>query len=175
MMKMNNNVEAIIALRIIEAQIASDSGKGLKRLNVAKQYSRSYKHLGYALKGNPIVEALKLIRANKTRFNYWCCEAPDQNGNDSIIVYFDFKLNDTRYQVSFHNHGVKELRNYINTGRKTHWFKQINSLESCKALQRFYDIPEEGEIFEGKYERYSAYDDYCGSYRQQRQGRRRRR
>ena len=147
---MKNNVEYMIALNIIKAQIASDAGKGLYRLNLKN--TDGYKKLGYQLKETAIVTAIKLIRTNKTEFNYWVQEAPDQNNNNSIIVYFDFKLNGTRYQVSFHNHGVKELRDYLNTGRKTHWRKAINSLESCKALKNYYNMSEE-KIFEYIYDK----------------------
>ena len=136
-----NNVEARIALCIIRAQKSSDAGKGIDRISLSKKLSRPCM-MGYGFKEADIVEAIRLIRRNKTQFNYWVEFAPDQNGVNSIVVYFDFKIDDKRYQVSFHNHGCKELGAYVNTGRKTHWHKTVSSYYSCTKLQEYYQIPQ---------------------------------
>lgn len=140
----NNSVEAMIALRIIQAQASSDAGKGLNRLSLEPDKARPCEVLKYSFKVKPILEAIKLIRTNKTHFNYWVEESPDQNGYDSIIVYFDFKINGSRYQVSFHNplNTSGELKKYISTGRKTRWNKNLGgSFDACQELQRYYSIP----------------------------------
>ena len=137
----NKSVEARIALCIIRAQKSSDAGKGIDRISLSKKNSRPCR-MGYAFKETPILEAIKLIRNNKTQFNYWVERKPDQNGILSIIVYFDFKIDETRYQVSFHNHGCKELTRYVNTGRKTYWHKKFSSFYSCTKLQEYYQIPQ---------------------------------
>ena len=142
-MTTNTNVEAMIALKICQAQMASDAGKRRKNLSLTKPLERNPLINGYECKEDYILYALRLIRANKTRFNYWVTEAPDQNGYESIIVYFDFMFQNVRYQVSFHtpeNRATKELRNLVNTGRKTRWNKNIDSVDSCKALQMYYGI-----------------------------------
>ena len=138
----NKNVEARIALCIIRAQKSSDAGKGINRISLSKKNSRPCM-LGYGFKETPILEAIRLIRRNKTRFNYWVERKPDQNGILSILVYFDFKIDETRYQVSFHNHNcTNELESYVNTGRKTHWHKTYSSFYSCTKLQEYYQIPQ---------------------------------
>jgi len=98
---MTKNVEAMIALCIIRAQKSSDYGKGINRISLSKKLSRPCR-MGYGFKEDDILEAIRLIRRNKTQFNYWVEFAPDQNGVNSILVYFDFKIDDKRYQVSFH-------------------------------------------------------------------------
>ena len=138
---MTKSVEARIALCIIRAQKSSDAGKGIDRISLSKKYSRPCR-MGYGFKEADILEAIRLIRRNKTQFNYWVEFAPDQNGVNSIVVYFDFKIENKRYQVSFHNHGCKELDNYVNTGRKTHWHKTVSSYYSCTKLQEYYQIPQ---------------------------------
>lgn len=138
----NKSVEARIALCIIRAQKSSDTGKGINRISLSKKNSRPCM-LGYGFKETPILEAIRLIRRNKTRFNYWVERKPDQNGILSILVYFDFKIDETRYQVSFHNHNCSnELESYVNTGRKTHWHKTYSSFYSCTKLQEYYQIPQ---------------------------------
>ena len=166
----NGDINAMIALRIFQAQKASDAGKGLERLNASRDISRPCDVFRYGFKEKPILEALRLIRRNKTQFNYWVVEGPDQNGYPSIIVYFDFKIEGTRYQVSFHNplnRCGNELLSYVNTGRATRWRKSISSVESCNALQRYYNIPE------AKSEEYICEDDSDrkGSHRNRRKPR----
>lgn len=139
---MTKSVEARIALCIIRAQKSSDTGKGIDRISLSKKNSRPCR-MGYGFKEADILEAIRLIRRNKTRFNYWVEFAPDQNGVNSIVVYFDFKLDDKRYQVSFHNHNCgNELESYVNTGRKTYWHKTFSSFYSCTKLQEYYQIPQ---------------------------------
>jgi hypothetical protein len=139
---MTNKVEARIALCIIRAQKSSDYGKGINRISLSKTASRPSR-MGYGFKEADILEAIRLIRRNKTQFNYWVEVAPDQNGVNSILVYFDFKIDGKRFQVSFHNHNCgNELESYVNTGRKTHWRKNNSSYYSCIKLQEYYQIPQ---------------------------------
>ena len=136
-----NKVEARIALCIIRAQKSSDYGKGINRISLSNKSSRPCR-MGYGFKEADILEAIRLIRRNKTQFNYWVEVAPDQNDVTSILVYFDFKINEKRFQVSFHNHNCSnELESYVNTGRKTHWHKNTSSYYSCIKLQEYYQIP----------------------------------
>ena len=142
---MMTNVEAKIALNIIRAQKSSDYGKGINRISLSKKLSRPCR-MGYGFKEADILEAIRLIRRNKTQFNYWVEFAPDQNGVNSILVYFDFKIDGKRFQVSFHNHNYgNELESYVNTGRKTHWHKNTSSFYSCIKLQEYYQIPRSEE------------------------------
>lgn len=151
-MKKNiNKIESIIALNIIQAQMSSDAGKGKKNLTLDKNLERGPIRMGYGLKETYLLRALRLIRNNKTQFNYWVEIEGDQNGVPSIIVYLDFKIDGKRYQVSFHNHNCgEELKAMVNTGRKTRWNHKIGgSVDGCKALQNFYEIS--GEEIESEF------------------------
>ena len=86
LMKNNNNVESIIALNIIQAQMASDAGKGKKNLALDKSLERGPMRMGYSLKETYILRALRLIRNNKTQFNYWV-EIEKAIGTDYISKF----------------------------------------------------------------------------------------
>lgn len=137
---MTKNVEARIALCIIRAQKSSDAGKGIDRISLSKKLSRPCM-IGYGFKEADIVEAIRLIRRNKTQFNYWAEFAPDQNGVNSIVVYFDFKIDDERYQVSFHNHGARNLMHMSIQVVKPIGIKHLVHtipVLSCRSIIRFH-------------------------------------
>lgn len=139
------NINKIIALKICETQIASDAGKYKWIINLSKHKSsqRGCKHMKYTVKPLLCKELIEIIQHNKTKFNYYVEFAPDQNGYDSILVYIDFKIDETRYQISFHNPYDKAgcLIKYIGTGRKTRWNKKIGgSYNACNALIKYYDL-----------------------------------
>jgi hypothetical protein len=157
---MSNNINKTIAHAIVKAQIASNSGKVPQSKKVMRRglYTRhnddkltslsvtgdsGAKHHGYGLKTVYVITALKLIRSNKTNFNYYIESAPDQRGNDSIIVYFETKVNDERIQISFHTpmNQAGDLLSLIGTGRKTRWNRRIGgSIADCQKLIDFYNL-----------------------------------
>ena len=137
------NIERQIAKAIVQAQMASDRGKSISELGGSSRLSRGPKKLGYGIKVDYIVSAIKLIRCNsRGSFNYYVVAAPDQNRYPSVLVYFDIRLPDTRVQVSFHTPMGKadQLKPYIGTGRRTHWRKSVCSREACKLLVEYYDL-----------------------------------
>ena len=142
-------IDERIARNIIKAQIASDSGKSQSNRTGAKnQIARGAERFGYDAKTFFILDALRLIRSNKnSMFHYYVTElTADQNGYDSIIVYFDFNIDGKRYQVSFHTpyHQVSnELMKMCGTGRKTHWKKDVSSIQSIRKLVEKFKL--EGE------------------------------
>ena len=74
-------------------------------------------------------------------FHYWIENTPDQNGYDSVIVYFDFKIDGKRHQISFHTpmNQVKGVLVKNKTGRKTRWDKEIGgSREAAYLLFQTY-------------------------------------
>jgi hypothetical protein len=143
-------IDERIARNIIKAQIASDSGKDIENRTGAKnQVARGPERFGYDAKTYCILQALKLIRTNKnSMFNYYVTEkTADQNGYGSIIVYFDFNIDKKRYQISFHtpyNQVPDEMMKMCGTGRKTHWKKNVSSIESVKALVKKFNL--QGQI-----------------------------
>ena len=138
-----NSIEKEISKNIILAQVASDSGKKLEA-TVEIKGSRGAKDLGYGLKVNYIMTAIKLIRKNKTQFSYWVESAPDQNGYGSVIVYFEFQLWGEILQVSFHTPESlvpREMWKLVNTGRPTVWNGIIGgSRTCCEKLKEVFEL-----------------------------------
>ncbi len=140
-------IQKLIIIDIISAQIASDSGKG-KIFDYNDCNIRSFEYAlkkGYGVKPEYIAKAINKIRTNpQCGFNYYVEKTPDQNGYASILAYFDIKIDDVRYQVSFHTpingDGVDLLTPFINSGRKTRWRRKIDSRESCEALLRRLEV-----------------------------------
>ena len=138
-----NSIEKEIARNVVLAQVASDTGKKLEA-TVEIKGSRGAKDLGYGLKVNYIMTAIKLIRKNKTQFSYWVESAPDQNGYGSVIVYFEFQLWAEILQVSFHTPESlvpREMWKLVNTGRPTVWNGIIGgSRTCCEKLKEVFDL-----------------------------------
>lgn len=138
-----NSIEKEIARNVVLAQVASDSGKKLEA-TVEIKGSRGAKDLGYGLKVNYIMTAIKLIRKNKTQFSYWVESAPDQNGYGSVIVYFEFQLWGEILQVSFHTPESlvpREMWRLVNTGHPTQWNGIIGgSRECCEKLKEVFEL-----------------------------------
>ncbi len=146
-MGLNPIPESEIARSIILAQIASDSGKGIYTIQMHNENENAADKsvlFSYSIKEFHILRAIDKINCSKKcNFNYWVEQSPDQNGYDSIIVYFDIKLMGKRKQVSFHtplNKSSKKLRSFVNKGRKTRWQKNCSSRETCKSLVEFYSL-----------------------------------
>ena len=138
----NFQKDALVARAIVNAQAASDSGKGMDRLKYRKD--TSVKNAGYRAKVACICSALKMLDGYRSScFHYYVMEADDQNGYSSILVYFDIVLpNGERCQVSFHNpYGSSQsLIPYIGKGRRTRWHKSTPSVESCKKLIAAFNL-----------------------------------
>ena len=138
-----NSIEKEIARNVVLAQVASDSGKNIED-SVEIKGSRGAKDLGYGLKVNYIMTAIKLIRKNKTQFSYWVESAPDQNGYGSVIVYFEYILWGEILQVSFHTPESlvpREMWRLVNTGRPTVWNGIIGgSRTCCEKLKEVFEL-----------------------------------
>lgn len=98
--------------------------------------------MGYGLKQALIIRALRMIDTNPLMgISYWVEYAPDQNGFNSVLVYFEWKEDNRRFQVSFHNPARKagELFKWVGKGRQTHWnHKMGGSREACDYLNAKY-------------------------------------
>ena len=142
-MKKINSIEKEISKNIVLAQISSDTGKQLET-DLEVKGSRGARSLGYGLKVEYIMTAIKLIRRNRTQFSYWAEAAPDQNGYSSVIVYFEFPLWGNILQVSFHtpeNLVPREMWRLVNTGRYTEWNGVIGgSHECCETLKEVFNL-----------------------------------
>lgn len=133
-----------IAKAIVFAQLASDGGKKIYDLIDevnCKGAHRCFK-MGYSTKDANILKAIDLI--NKTRseeVRYSVIATEDQNGYDSSLIYFTFRLNGKRHQVSFHSPGMNKYtayRHYVKKSCTTHWDARVQSRWECLELaERF--------------------------------------
>lgn len=117
---------------IIEAQEASDEAK-----NGYSNREDCYKRKAYQIN-----EVIKLLRCNYVpEVNYFISKSKDQNGYSSFITYFDIKLEEKRFQVSFHCPSDKFSFHYlVGSGRKTRWDKNIGgSRNACSYLKLMCD------------------------------------
>lgn len=121
---------------IIMAQISSDAGKGMHRVFLpGGQYAA---RKGYRAKEFYELRALTMVDSTpKCGINYWVEATPDQNGIDSILVYFDIRICEKRFQISFHNPAWSSIRSYVGKGRKTRWTHEYyGSVDACRTLAR---------------------------------------
>lgn len=132
------NIEREIARHIVLSQISSDAGKGIKELHINGD-KKAYK-LGYKIKDAHIEHAIKLINKNKLNsFRYWVERKPDQNGHMSNVVYFTYKNNEIRLQISFHCFS-RTIRGHVNKGVITEWTKIKNCRENCGILKEIFNL-----------------------------------
>lgn len=143
-MRTSYEVAKSIARKVILAQDASDRGKGIESLgyNCSDRYPRDMK---YAAKNTYILAAIKEISTTRPcGWNFYVSpNRLDQNGHDSVITYFQFKLDGVRYEISFHTPADQagNLKPFFNKGRKTHWNGKIGqSREDCQRLACLFNI-----------------------------------
>lgn len=137
------NINRHIAKSIICAKIASDAGKGYYDTVISNiVLCDSVQDAGYSTKDGFILEAIKAIKSTpNSAFRFWAEQRPDQNGNNSVIVYFETKIHGKRKQISFHTFSQK-VGSYANKGRKTRWTHQSpqDTILICDEIIAFYDL-----------------------------------
>lgn len=143
------DLNKMIARAIIAAQLCSDGGKRNRQLiSQIRRLSENYHFWdtqwieGYSNKTYWLNRAIQMINCSKEQiYHYWIQDSPDQNGYPSVIVYFNFKLDGKRHQVSFHTpaNQVTGMLKRNKTGRKTRWDNKTGgSRESCLLLFKTY-------------------------------------
>lgn len=140
------SIDAKIASLIVLAQIASDAGKGLYRLDASnlctREEIRRAENCGYSVKPEYIARAISLINSiPKGCWRYWAIHAPDQNGNPSTIVYFECRGIGRTLQASFHNpKGCdKMLASSIGKGQLMRWKHGIDgSVSATRSLIKYF-------------------------------------
>lgn len=137
-----DRIDKIIAKYIILAQTCSDGGRGISTLKNLFPTSRLAYYKGYDAKDIYIKKAIQMIQKSKNSiFRFYVKE-------DGIIanyiVYFNFKLDGERFQVSFHS--FKDWSKYERKDYQTHWDKK-DSRVSC--LRLYKEITKECKLTEG--------------------------
>lgn len=137
-----------VAKAIILAQTASDGGKQLrKRYKLGQEeiiYSlfgrestKAYKN-GYKAKDAFVTAAIERIARNKNSGFRFFVTACNEKENARFLVYFDYYIEDKKFQISFHSRD-DTLKKYLKGCKKSHteWDKG-NSRQNCIDL--FYAI-----------------------------------
>lgn len=137
----NSKINREIAKAIVSAQICSDGGKDINTV-ATKNCFRGAHYMRYALKTTFILRAIKMIVHTKNEFSFFAKEEPDQNGYSSVLVYFEFRCNGTKHQISFHSPRNKaaELLPFCGKGRKTHWNCARTSRADAQLLAELFDL-----------------------------------
>ena len=129
-----------VILLVASAQRHSDEGKVCYRsqqevLNF-KKTSCCY---GYDGKDAAIIAAISIINKHPLMgVSYYV-----KNNGSNVIVYFNFKVDGKRLQVSFHTFS-SELRKLVGKGSPCRWKEGIGSRETCHLLLKL--CGEESEI-----------------------------
>lgn len=136
------NYNRKIAAAIIAAQSASNTGKDKPCVETNRTHTnRSAGFLKYDIKVDYILRAINLINGAKTLFNYYVVKSPDQNGYSSIITYFTFRIDNVKYQVSFHTplNLAGALMPHVGKGLRMRWDRK-NSNYACEMLAQAYNL-----------------------------------
>ena len=121
--------DKIIARNIILAQTASDGGKGIEDIKNLFPVSNIAYYKGYVAKDGYIKKAIQGIQKNKNSiFRFYVKK--DKNISN-YIIYFNFKVDGERFQVSFHS--FKDWSKYERGNCQTRWDKK-DSREACLRL-----------------------------------------
>jgi hypothetical protein len=127
---MGNDLDKKVAQLIIKAQMCSDSGKRVNNDYFHPGWKKRANKFRYSHKVELIIRAMDRIAQmhGTSGFHY-------SIGNDGFdIVYFDFKIEEKRYQISFHiPEGVPKRYKKCNDKHVTHW-DHNSSREACYAL-----------------------------------------
>lgn len=128
-----------ISKQIILAQVASDAAKGIYELRPAVRETipsyRIYERKGYSGKDACIKRVLTAIQNKKHSGFYYHVRADHVHGGHKYcyLVYFNFKIEGSRFQISFHS--FTDLRRYVSANKtQTRWQKKNDSRTSCLIL-----------------------------------------
>lgn len=132
-----------IAKAIVMAESGSDAGKGFK-----PEYTSSHSPMrraeenGYAIKGEYILRALKLIAsAKRSAFSFYVI----MEDNGFLITYFETVVRKETIQVSFHvptwDKQYDLISKYVGKGKPTKWNQIIGgSVDACHLLAEHYEL-----------------------------------
>lgn len=131
-------LDRYIAKQIIFAQLASDGGKKdkevLNRISPFVPLSEVHYKKGYHTKDHCIINAIRAIQRNpQSGFRYHVkADRTLYSGAHVFIVYFNFKIGEERYQISFHT--FDNMWRFVNRQCVTRWQKKYSSKEAVIKL-----------------------------------------
>lgn len=132
------NFDREIARTIVYAQVASDGGKRISDIAKINDHTYPIWKKGYDAKDGLLMKAITLInKSDASAFRYFVSKG---NISGSTIVYFDFRIEGRRYQVSFHTFSSKVRRYTVKRGRYATRWDEKSSRESCRLLAEAYGL-----------------------------------
>lgn len=123
-----------IAMNLIKAQVASDGGKNdpcsllykLTKIDNMNTFEHTFKK-GYNVKDSCILKAIgKIIDTKDTGFSFYVKRSffSGYKRTYSYLIYFNFKIDGKREQLSFHSFSPKFKKYCKETSKfKTRWNK----------------------------------------------------
>lgn len=116
-----------IVLNILLAQVASDAAKGIGSQLVSRSISKirplidDARRNGYSAKDLYIKRAItKIAKSNNKDIRFSVIK--DEEKVAKFIVYFDFRLDGRREQVSFHSFD-HSLEKFVKNSQRSSWIK----------------------------------------------------
>lgn len=131
-------LDKYVSKQIILAQLASDGGKHqrdvLERVVPLLPIGKIYYKKGYDVKDHCIIEAIKTIQRNPNTGFYYHIKVDRTlcSGAHVFVIYFNFKIGNESYQVSFHT--FSNMWRFMNQKCATRWKKKHSSKESVIQL-----------------------------------------
>ena len=116
-----------IVLDILLAQVASDAAKGIRSQLVSRSISKirplidEARRNGYSAKDVHVKRAItKIAKSNNKDIRFSVIK--DEEEVAIFIVYFDFRLDGRREQVSFHSFD-HSLQKFVKNSERSSWIK----------------------------------------------------
>lgn len=126
------NRDRIVAKAILDAQVASDGGKGIREI---MHMNKSAWYRGYDAKDIYIEKALTLINSDRnSAFRYRVVH----NG-ENLLVYFTCRVNGQKLQVSFKLSETISMKRYLKRNDAYHlvWDRE-SSRDSAVEIWRHF-------------------------------------
>lgn len=124
--------------RIVLAQVASDGGKYIRELvdeinGSLKEPAQKAWDRGYQIKDILLEQACKIVaRHHDNDIRFFVTK--DKQGVAKFIVYFDIKINDKKWQASFHSFSASWAKwEQVSVPSRGHWDHK-DSRETCRKL-----------------------------------------
>lgn len=127
---------------IVYAQVCSDAGKGIYEIKGQNPNFKSCEQYKYKDKNFYLLRAIKQIENSKyIGITYYVSR---EEVRDNLIVYFNIKVNNIKYQMSFHSPGFEKsnipLREYVDKTPVIRWRKRYSCRETAKTLIKIFNL-----------------------------------
>jgi hypothetical protein len=131
---MSDHLDKKVAQLIVKAQMCSDSGKGIDNNFYHPGWKKRANKFGYDHKRKLIIMAMDRIAQLHGTSGFHFYIGSDKELYDCTVVYFNFKIYDERFQISFHvPEGIPSRYMKTNSKHYTKWDHK-SSVRACYEL-----------------------------------------